>query len=110
MLNAPENPPRAHFPAAPSRPLAALISACDQALGDIKAKAQALPLCALLSPTPARYISVYANINRKTLDRSPAGFAASARPAIARGHTAIKIAPFDEVNCRRQPLRRPSQR
>lgn len=103
LLNAPESSPRTHVPAAPSLPLAALISACDQALWDIKAKARGLPLCALLSPAPTRDISVYANINRKTLDRSPAGFAASARTAIAYGHTAIKIAPFDEVNCRRQP-------
>ncbi|AHF78368.1 Putative L-alanine-DL-glutamate epimerase [Sodalis praecaptivus] len=102
LLNAPGRSPRAHFPDMLSLPLAALISACDQALWDIQAQAQALPLCALLSPEPAREISVYANINRRTGDRSAAGFAVSALDAIACGHTAIKIAPFDEVDCRRQ--------
>ncbi len=40
-------------------------------------------------------LSVYANINRLTVDRSPAGFAATARRAVAEGFGAIKAGPFD---------------
>ncbi len=40
----------------------------------------------------------YANINRRTLDRSPTGFAASVRDAVAAGYTAFKIAPFDDLS------------
>jgi galactonate dehydratase len=40
---------------------------------------------------------LYANINRRTRDRRPEGFAASARLAMAAGFEAVKIAPFDEV-------------
>ena len=40
---------------------------------------------------------VYANINRRTEERSPEGFAASAHAAVAAGHVAFKLAPFDEV-------------
>jgi galactonate dehydratase len=40
---------------------------------------------------------MYANINRRTEDRTPEGFAASARDALAQGYLAVKIAPFDNV-------------
>jgi galactonate dehydratase len=42
-------------------------------------------------------IPLYANINRRTRDRSPEGFAASACEALGQNFVAIKIAPFDEV-------------
>ena len=42
-------------------------------------------------------VPVYANINRRTVERSPEGFAASARAASVAGHVAFKLAPFDEV-------------
>ena len=42
-------------------------------------------------------VPVYANINRRTIDRRPEGFAASASAASAAGHMAFKLAPFDEV-------------
>jgi galactonate dehydratase len=42
-------------------------------------------------------INLYANVNRGTLDRSPAGFAARALEASQHGFDAVKIAPFDEV-------------
>jgi galactonate dehydratase len=41
-------------------------------------------------------VALYANINRGTTDRSPAGFAARAAEAAALGFGAIKIAPFDK--------------
>jgi galactonate dehydratase len=40
---------------------------------------------------------MYANINRRTEERTPAGFADSARAAVAQGYTAVKIAPFDGI-------------
>ena len=47
-------------------------------------------------------VMAYANINRGTLDRSPAGFAARARSIVAEhGYGAVKIAPFDGLDWRR---------
>ena len=43
-------------------------------------------------------IPIYANINRRTVDRSPAGFAKSAEDALAANMQAVKIAPFDRLN------------
>jgi galactonate dehydratase len=76
---------------------AAAFSAIDQALWDVMAQRQNLRLTDALGGVRRDTIQLYANINRRTLDRSPAGFAASALDAIAAGHEAIKIAPFDEV-------------
>ena len=43
-------------------------------------------------------VRVYANVNRRTEQRTAEGFATSARAAMAAGHVAFKIAPFDEVS------------
>lgn len=80
-----------------SLPNAALSSALRQAYADLSARNAGLALSDTLGGTVRRNIGVYANINRCTVDRSPAGMAASASHALARGHVAIKIAPFDEV-------------
>lgn len=69
----------------------------DQALHDIEAQRLGLPVARLLARDPARRLEVYANINRRTRDRSPDGFAASARDAVAAGFSAVKIAPFDDL-------------
>ena len=64
---------------------AAAVSAIDQALWDILGKRQGCAVAELLGgkgkhdPVP-----LYANVNRRTRDRSPAGFVASARAALAR--------------------------
>ena len=78
-------------------PAAAAYSALDQALWDIAAQRAGLPLAAALGPAQRRRIPLYANINRRTVDRSPEGFAASAGAALAAGHRRLKIAPFDEA-------------
>jgi galactonate dehydratase len=78
-------------------PRAAAFSAFDQALWDIAAQRRGIRLAEALGSVRRAQIPVYANVNRRTLDRSPAGFAASARGAIAAGHDAVKIAPFDEA-------------
>jgi galactonate dehydratase len=76
---------------------AAAQSAVDQALWDLAARAADRPLAALLGGARRSRIELYANINRGTVDRSPAGFAARAAEAAALGFGAIKIAPFDGV-------------
>jgi galactonate dehydratase len=77
---------------------AALISAVDQALHDIAAKRDGKRLADYLGGARRERIPLYANINRRTVDRSPSSFAASARLALESGFTAFKLAPFDEVN------------
>lgn len=80
---------------------AAAISAIDQALWDVMAQERGEPLATVLASVlgaPQRTsIGLYANINRGTLDRSAAGFAARALEAVTSGFDAIKIAPFDGV-------------
>jgi galactonate dehydratase len=73
------------------------VCALDQALHDLEAQARGLPICRLLAREPAGRLEVYANINRRTHDRSAEGFAASARDAVAAGFSAVKIAPFDDL-------------
>ena len=76
---------------------AAAQSAVDQALWDLAARAAGRPLAALLGGIRREPIALYANVNRGTVDRSPAGFAARAAEAAALGFGAIKIAPFDDL-------------
>jgi galactonate dehydratase len=86
------------LPAAIPRNLveAAAYSATEQALWDAKARAAGRPLAALLGGAKRERVALYANINRGTTDRSPAGFAARAAEAATLGFKAIKIAPFDK--------------
>lgn len=75
-----------------------ILSALDQALNDLRAQATGQPLCRYLGAETADVVlPLYANINRATRDRSPAGFAANAAAALADGFQAIKVAPFDEL-------------
>ncbi len=90
----------AHLPAPGSidaLAIAAAVSAVDQAFWDIAARRAGRPLAALLGQPAVDAIDLYANINRRTLDRSPQGFAASATTAHRLGYRAFKIAPFDGV-------------
>lgn len=75
----------------------AVDSALEQALTDIAARRRDVPIHALLAQGARASVPVYANINRGTTDRSSAGFAESARRAVAAGFAAVKIAPFDGV-------------
>ncbi|MGH7101927.1 MAG: enolase C-terminal domain-like protein [Acetobacteraceae bacterium] len=77
---------------------AALHSALDQALWDVASQRSGLPLAFAIGGVRRASVPVYANINRRTRERSPAGFAASALAAVNAGFGAIKIAPFDEVD------------
>ena len=70
-------------------------SAVEQALWDLAAQEAGKPIADLLGKRVHRRLPVYANINRATNPRAPAGFAASARRAYAEGFRAFKLAPFD---------------
>ncbi len=77
---------------------ATVFSALEQALADIEAQAAGLPLCRYLGARSARRVPLYANINRRTVMRTPEGFAQSARLAAGVGFTAMKLAPFDGLS------------
>ena len=73
-------------------------SAIEQALWDLAAQRAGVTLASMLgAPSDVPVVPLYANINRATVDRSPAGFAANAAQAVRDGFEAIKLAPFDEV-------------
>jgi len=84
-------------PMLPALHVAAAYFASDQALWDIIAQRHGSSLAAMLGDKQRHRVPVYANINRRTLDRSPAGFSESARVAIGSGYSAVKKAPFDEA-------------
>lgn len=74
---------------------AAVASALLQALLSLQAQHAGLAPYALLGTAQREQLPLYANINRATVDRSPAGFAATARRAQAQGFQRFKAAPFD---------------
>ena len=76
---------------------ASIVSALDQALWSLHAQRAGQSLAHVLG-VQRMQVPVYANINRRTELRTPEGFAASARAAMAAGHVAFKLAPFDEVS------------
>jgi len=82
----------------PRRMAATAASAVEQALWDLRAQAAGVTLATLLGASArAGSVPLYANINRATTDRTPAGFAANAALAVAEGFRTVKLAPFDEV-------------
>lgn len=76
---------------------ATAVSATQQALLELTARARAQPWHAPLGPLLRSRLPAYANINRATVDRTPTGFVATARRAAALGFRAFKAAPFDGV-------------
>ncbi len=87
----------------PGEPLAAkgglvaatAYSAIEQALVDLAGKALGVPASALLGGRLRDTLPVYANINRASKPRTPAGFAAAATAAVRDGFKTVKAAPFD---------------
>ena len=77
------------------RTLATAFSGLEQAQWDLVGKALDAPLSDLFGGRLRDVLPVYANINRATADRTPAGFAANARAAVDEGFAALKAAPFD---------------
>jgi galactonate dehydratase len=76
---------------------AVALSGLEQCLWDIRGKAFGLPVYDLLGGRLHERIRNYANINRSTEPRTPAGFAAMAERAVGAGFSAVKLAPFDEM-------------
>ncbi|MCC7348452.1 MAG: mandelate racemase/muconate lactonizing enzyme family protein [Variibacter sp.] len=76
---------------------AAVLSAFDQALADLAAQRAGQPLHLFLGGALRDPVRLYANINRGANPRSPEGFAAAARRAIAEGFRAVKLAPFEPL-------------
>ena len=74
---------------------AVALSGLEQCLWDIQGKVFGVPVYELLGGKVRDRIRNYANINRSTEERTPAGFAAMAEKAVAAGFDAIKLAPFD---------------
>jgi len=74
---------------------ATAFSAIEQALWDLAGKALDVAANTLFGGRVRDTLPVYANINRAANPRTPAGFAATAKRAVADGFRAIKAAPFD---------------
>ncbi len=72
-------------------------SAIEQASVDNAARRAGVCVSRHLGGARRERVPVYANINRATVDRSPAGFAASAKRAVAAGFRALKVASFDGI-------------
>jgi len=70
-------------------------SALEQALWDMAGKVLDVPVHSLLGGKVRDRLPVYANINRAATPRTPEGFAATAKRAVADGFTAVKLAPWD---------------
>lgn len=81
----------------------AVISALEQALWDALGHRLGVPVTTLLGGAWRDAVPVYANINRRTLNRSPEGFAASAQAALDAGYAFVKMAPFDGVGAQARP-------
>ena len=73
------------------------LSALEQSLWDIRGKLFGVPAYELFGGLLNRRIRNYANINRSTENRTPAGFARTAERAVKAGFDAIKMAPWDSL-------------
>ncbi|HET9820731.1 MAG TPA: mandelate racemase/muconate lactonizing enzyme family protein [Burkholderiaceae bacterium] len=74
---------------------ASAVSAVQQALLELTSRARGQAWSATLGGARRERLRAYANINRATTERTPAGFVATARRAAGCGFTAFKAAPFD---------------
>jgi galactonate dehydratase len=73
------------------------LSAFEQALWDLAGQAAGAPIHRMLGGALRGPIALYANINRGANPRTPEGFAAAARRAVAQGFRAVKLAPFEPL-------------
>ena len=74
---------------------ALLLSGIEAAALDARARSLGIEAAELLGGRARDRVRLYANVNRGTADRTPDGWAARARRAVADGFTALKMAPFD---------------
>ena len=78
-------------------PNAVLTSAVNAALIDVIAQNKDISVANELGGVINDEVEVYANFNRRTIDRSPDGMKKSAKFVKNHGFNFFKIAPFDEV-------------
>ncbi len=83
------------FPLVKELVTATACSAIEQALWDLAGQALNVPAYDLLGGKVRDRLPTYANINRATQPRTPEGFAATAKRAVADGFRSLKSAPFD---------------
>lgn len=76
---------------------ACAMSALEQCLYDIIGQALNVPAYDLFGGALRTSIRNYANINRSTDPRTPAGFASMAGKAVDAGFDAVKLAPWDDM-------------
>ncbi len=76
---------------------ACALSALEQCLWDLIGQALNVPVYDLFGGALRTSIRNYANINRSTDPRTPAGFAAMAARALDGGFDAVKLAPWDDL-------------
>ena len=74
---------------------ALLLSGIEAAVIDARARSLGIEAAELLGGRVRGRVRLYANVNRGTADRTPGGWAARARAAVADGFGALKMAPFD---------------
>lgn len=74
------------------------MSAIEMSLWDIHGKMSGVPAYHLFGGHMNKRIRNYANINRSTVERTPAGFARGAERAVKAGFDAVKLAPFDSIS------------
>lgn len=77
------------------RPAAVALGGLEQCLWDLQGQLLGVPVYQLFGGMLHPRIRCYANVNRSTEDRTPAGFAVAAERAIEDGFDAIKLAPWD---------------
>ncbi len=95
------------------RPAAVALGGLEQCLWDLQGKALGVPVHKLFGGALRRKVRNYANINRSTEDRTPAGFARMAERAVKAGFDAVKLAPFDgmaRLNAPRAEFERDTRR
>lgn len=76
---------------------ACALSGLEQAMWDIQGQALGVPTYNLFGGVLRTRIRNYANINRSSDPRTPAGFAAMAQRAVDAGFDAVKLAPWDDM-------------
>jgi galactonate dehydratase len=74
-----------------------VLSAFEQGLWDLAGQEAGAPIHRMLGGALRDPIALYANVNRGANPRTPEGFAAAARRAMAEGFRAVKLAPFEPL-------------
>jgi len=93
------------FATAPDFVTATAISGLDQALHDLVAQREGVPVWQLFAPKPAQdSVPCYLSTNRALRSREPVDFVRATAAALALGVAAVKITPFKAVEPPGDPL------